>query len=71
MRVFRKKKQRHYRKLCLIELFFHCRERFRGIATRFAKTRTNYVALIHVACIQLWLARGAELAPRHRRRGGP
>lgn len=40
----------------LIEVFFHSLKRFRAIATRFEKTARNYLALIHVACVILWLA---------------
>ena len=39
----------------LVEVFFHNLKRFRAIATRFEKTRTSYLALLHVACIWLWL----------------
>jgi len=45
-----------YRCRYLVELFFHNLKRFRAIATRFEKTRRNYLALIHVACIWLWLS---------------
>ena len=44
-----------YRRRYLVEIFFHNLKRFRAIATRFDKTRTNYLALMHVACICLWL----------------
>jgi transposase len=39
----------------LIEIFFHHLKRYRAIATRFEKTARNYLALIHVACVNLWL----------------
>ena len=44
-----------YRTRYLVEVFFHSLKRFRGIATRFDKTRTSYLACVHVACIALWL----------------
>ena len=44
-----------YRTRYLVELFFHSLKRFRGIATRFDKTRASYLAIVHVACICLWL----------------
>jgi transposase len=44
-----------YRRRYLVELFFHNLKRFRAIATRFEKTRQNYLAIVHVACIALWL----------------
>ena len=50
------KDRKLYRKRYLVELFFHSLKRFRGIATRFDKTRTSYLALVHVACIWLWLS---------------
>ena len=40
----------------VIEVCFHSLKRFRAIATRFEKTARNYLALIHVACVNLWLA---------------
>lgn len=39
----------------LVEVFFHNLKRYRAIATRFEKTARNYLALIHVACTNLWL----------------
>jgi len=45
-----------YRLRYLIEVFFHTVKRFRAIATRYEKTGRNYLALIHIACIWLWLA---------------
>jgi len=39
----------------LIEVFFHSLKRFRALATRFEKTARNYLALIHVGCMCLWL----------------
>ena len=47
-----------YRMRYLVEVFFHNLERFRGIATRFEKTRASYLAMIHVGCIWLWLNQG-------------
>ena len=45
-----------YRRRYLIEVFFHSLKRYRAIATRFEKTARNYLALIHIACVNLWLA---------------
>ena len=39
----------------LVEVFFHGLKRFRRLATRFEKTARNYLALIHVACMRMWL----------------
>jgi transposase len=44
-----------YRMRYLVEVFFHNLKRFRGIATRFEKTRASYLAMVHVGCICLWL----------------
>ena len=44
-----------YRKRYLVEVFFHNLKRFRGIATRFDKTRASYLAFVHIGCICLWL----------------
>ena len=49
------KDRRLYRKRYLVELFFHSLKRFRGIATRFEKTATSYLAMVHIGCISLWL----------------
>lgn len=49
-----RKDRRLYRQRYLVEVFFHSLKRFRGIATRFEKTRINYLALVHVACMCLW-----------------
>ena len=44
-----------YRRRYLIEVFFHSVKRFRAVATRFEKTGRAYLALIHVACVCLWV----------------
>jgi transposase len=49
------KDRKLYRTRYLVEVFFHNLKRFRGIATRFEKTRSSYLALVHVGCICLWL----------------
>jgi transposase len=58
-RSIRKKKhrlvRRLYRRRFLIEVFFHHLKRFRAIATRYEKTATNYLAIVHLACAWLWL----------------
>jgi transposase len=47
--------RRLYRRRYLVELFFHSLKRFRGIATRFDKTSSSYLALVQIGCICLWL----------------
>ena len=49
------KDRKLYRTRYLVEVFFHSLKRFRGIATRFDKTRACYLAFVHIACIALWL----------------
>ena len=44
-----------YKRRYLVEVFFHSLKRFRGIATRFEKTRASYLAMVHIGCIVLWL----------------
>lgn len=55
----RKKKHRLSRKLYRqryrVEVFFHSLKRFRAIATRYEKTARNYLALVQVGCMCLWL----------------
>jgi transposase len=45
-----------YRERYLVEVFFHNLKRFRAIATRYEKTAQNYLGLVQLACIFLWLA---------------
>jgi len=45
-----------YRQRYLVEVFFHNLKRFRAIATRYEKTARNYLALVQLACAQIWLA---------------
>ena len=44
-----------YRLRYSIEVLFHHLKRFRALATRYDKTATNYLALVHLACAWLWL----------------
>lgn len=39
----------------LVEKFFHSLKRFRRLATRYEKTARNFLALIHLACIRMWI----------------
>jgi transposase len=47
--------RRLYRKRYLVEVFFHRLKRFRAIATRYDKSVRNFLALVHLACITMWL----------------
>lgn len=51
----RRVNRRLYRRRYRVEVFFHRLKRFRGIATRYDKTACNYLALVQLACIWLWL----------------
>jgi transposase len=39
----------------LVEVCFHSLKRFRAIGTRYDKTKRSYLAVLHLACIMLWL----------------
>lgn len=45
-----------YRERYLVEVFFHNLKRFRAIATRYEKTAQNYLGLVQLACVWLWLS---------------
>ncbi len=38
-----------------IECGFHTLKRFRAVATRYEKTSTNFLAVVHIACLTMWL----------------
>ena len=44
-----------YRLRYRIECMFHSLKRFRAIASRYEKTGTNFLAVVHIACAMLWL----------------
>jgi transposase len=39
----------------LVEIAFLHLKRWRGIATRYAKNRSSFVAAVHIRCLALWL----------------
>jgi transposase len=45
-----------YRIRYLVEVCFHELKRFRAVGTRYDKAKTSFLALLHVACICLWLS---------------
>lgn len=51
----RRKDRRLYRLRGNVECFFHDIKRFRAVASRYEKTARNFLAVVHVACIFLWL----------------
>lgn len=55
----RKKKRRYdrelYKQRYLVECFFHSIKRWRRIATRYEKTATSYLGLLHLVCAFAWI----------------
>lgn len=51
----RRKDRRLYRLRGNVECFFHDLKRFRAVASRYEKTARNFLAVVHVACLFLWL----------------
>ena len=51
----RRANKRIYRLRYRIECMFHSLKRFRAIASRYEKTATNFLAVVHIACAMLWL----------------
>jgi len=47
--------RRLYRIRYRIECMFHALKRFRAVASRYEKTATNFLAVVHIACALLWL----------------
>lgn len=39
----------------MVECGFHTLKQFRAVATRYDKIATNFPAIVHVACITMWL----------------
>lgn len=44
-----------YKERHAVECFFAKIKQFRRIATRYEKTATNFLAMIHLACAMIWL----------------
>jgi transposase len=51
----RRKPHSLYRLRGNVECFFHDIKRFRAVASRYEKTATNFLAVVHIACILVWL----------------
>jgi transposase len=45
-----------YKERCLVECFFQKIKRNRRIAMRFEKLAVHFLAMLHLACILIWLA---------------
>ena len=62
------RKQRHcfsasrYRQRNRIERFFNRISHFRRVATHFEKRASNYLAMLKLAAIRIWLHRNASIA---------
>jgi transposase len=59
-RKSRKKRRRYDRKLYkkrhLVENAFLALKHWRGIATRYAKNASSFLAAVHVRCLAIWLS---------------
>lgn len=44
-----------YRLRGQVECFFHDIKRFRAVASRYEKTARNYLAVLHIACMFVWI----------------
>lgn len=51
----RRRNTRLYALRYRIECMFHSLKRFRAVASRYEKTATNFLAVVHIACAMLWL----------------
>jgi transposase len=51
----RRKNRALYRLRGNVERFFHDIKRFRAVASRYEKTATNFLAVVHIACIFVWI----------------
>ena len=47
--------RRLYKLRYMVECCFHSLKRFRAVATRYEKTGANFLAIVHIACITMWL----------------
>jgi len=45
-----------YKERHLVECFFQKLKQYRGVATRFNKLASRYLAFVQLACIMIWLA---------------
>ncbi len=54
-RVKRRPDKKLYRLRYQVECFFHRLKRFRAVATRYEKSATHFLALVHIACLTMWL----------------
>jgi len=51
----RRKNRALYRLRASVERFFHDIKRFRAVASRYEKTARNFLAVVHIACIYVWV----------------
>ena len=45
-----------YKERHLVECFFQKLKQYRAVATRYAKLASRFLALVHLACVLIWLA---------------
>lgn len=55
VRIVRTVDRQLYRERNNVERFFNRLKHFRGIATRYFKTATNFLAALHLASARLWI----------------
>lgn len=51
--------QELYKERNHVERFFNRIKQYRGLATRYEKTAASYLAMLHLACVRLWLPASA------------
>lgn len=44
-----------YKERNIVERFFNRIKQYRGLATRYEKTSISFLAMLHVACIRIWV----------------
>lgn len=44
-----------YKERNQVERFFNRLKQYRGLATRYEKTKTSFLALVQLACVRIWL----------------
>lgn len=54
-RIRRRYDRALYKERNHVERFFNRIKQYRGLATRYEKTSTSYLAMLHLACLRLWL----------------
>lgn len=58
-KVAREHDKELYKERNHVERFFNRIKQYRGLATRYEKTAASYLAMLHLACVRLWLPASA------------